>query len=883
MVAVRSITALLALPVAVFVFLAVPVAASAQARFRFDQTPGRLSKDVVPSLVRLALDLDPARETFDGRVEIDLRVAKPVDAIELHAHELTAGDAWLGTGRARRPLEIVPDTGAQLWRLVPRDGRRIAAGTHRIAIAYAGKVQRQGSGLFRATAMIDGRPEASLATQLEPIHARRVFPVFDEPAFRSRYALAVRAPAALEVLANMPRRHKRVDGGRATHEFQVTPPMPSYLFAVSVGRYEMLEGRAAGVPLRILTAAGKREQGRYALEATKLLLPYYTRYFGVPYALPRLDQLAVPSTRWGAMEDWGLISYAENGLLVDPATTSPAQQRQVFGLVAHEIAHQWFGNLVTAASWNEIWLNEAFATWMARKASDRFNPGWQVPLNYRSAIDETMSTDSSDATRAIRSGPVRETAVFDVFDDITYVKGGAVLTMIEQWLGEESFRRGLSAYMRERRLSNATAGDLWFHIGRAAGRDVAAMAASWTDQPGFPLVAVAQRCKGGATQVTLTQQRFRAGSASTPRGGGTHWQIPVQLARGGQRADVLLANAQSVAVLPGCSDEPVRANAGGLGFYRVAYAPDVQMALRDRFAALPAADRVALLADMLALSQAGALPLDEGLSWLERIAEVRDAGRVPLFKQAIAAFGLLDKSLAGTPQQSALRGTARALLAPELARLGWDPAPSDDPETLAIRAQLVRQLAHMDDAATLTEALERLSRDESGAQPLHASMREAVRVAAGTSADRARFQRMLAALPAAPSEQERRTLASALASGRDPARAGELLDRMLQGDLPPNVAMMMPGMVAERSPFGELAYRHLVDHWQAWAKLAGPIGQRWLLPEVAKHSNDPARARSVVEDQARLVGPDGTMLAARAAARIRQLVELKSRASGQAP
>ncbi|HEU5297261.1 MAG TPA: M1 family metallopeptidase, partial [Burkholderiaceae bacterium] len=342
--------------------------ASAQERFRFDATPGRLSKDAIPVHYKLAFDLDPERDTFDGRAEIELRVRRPSAAIELHAHELQAASAQLVSGQRRRGLTVTANAEAQTWRLAPSDGTPIAAGTHRLVIAYAGKVQRQGEGLYRAIAMIDGKPQPTLATQLEPIHARRVFPAFDEPAFRARFDVAVRAPAHYEVLANMPRTRREARGATVTHAFAPTPPMPSYLMAIAVGRYDMLEGRAAGVPLRIVTTPGKREQGRYALDVTAQLLPYYRDYFGAPYALPRLDQVAVPSTRWGAMEDWGLISYAEDALLIDPAHTSPAQQREVFSVVAHEVSHQWFGNLVTAASWNEIWLNEAFATWMATKA-----------------------------------------------------------------------------------------------------------------------------------------------------------------------------------------------------------------------------------------------------------------------------------------------------------------------------------------------------------------------------------------------------------------------------------------------------------------------------------------------------------------------------------
>jgi len=238
-----------------------PPEALAQQRFRFDATPGRLSKEVVPLTYRIAFDLDPARDTFDGRAEIVVRVRKAVDAIELHAHELAAVEARLATGRTRRALAVAPEPAAQTWRLVPADGAAIAAGTHRLMISYTGQVQRQGSGLFRAVAMVDGQRQPTLATQLEAIHARQVFPAFDEPAFRARFDVVVRAPTGYEVLANMPRIRREERGGAATHVFATTPPMPSYLVALAVGRYDVLEGRAAGVPLRTANSSRSRSTG----------------------------------------------------------------------------------------------------------------------------------------------------------------------------------------------------------------------------------------------------------------------------------------------------------------------------------------------------------------------------------------------------------------------------------------------------------------------------------------------------------------------------------------------------------------------------------------------------------------------------------------------
>ena len=854
--------------------MAATAAASAQARFQFDTTPGRLSKQVVPSHYTLALDLDPARDRFTGRVAIRLRVREPVAAIELHAHELEAGGARLLAGAAARRLSVTPQAAGQLWRLAPDDARPIAAGEYRLEIDYAGTVRRYGDGLFRAPHGPQGS-RLMLTTQLQAISARTVFPAFDEPAFRAAFDIRVRAPRGYDVVSNMPRAARQPEGSSVVHRFRTTPPMPTYLVSMAVGRFDALAGRAAGVPLRVLTAPGRRAHARYALQATQQLLPYYTDYFGVPFALPKLDQLAVPSTRWGAMEDWGLISYAEDLLLYHPQTSSPDTQRDVYFTVAHEVAHQWFGNLVTAASWDEIWLNEAFATWLQDKATDHFNPAWEVPLQRRVPVDEAMALDAGTATRAIRAGPVSETAVWDVFDPITYAKGGAVLGMLEQWIGPQAFRRGLAAYMREQRLSNATAGDLWHHMAQASGRDVLAVTASWTDQPGFPRLQVTTACVAGRMQVTLAQSRFSSIPAPpAPQ----RWHIPVRLQQGRYSATVLLSQPQARVPLGGCEDGPVVANAGGIGFYRVAYEPTQLAALTAHFAALAPADRVTLLSDTFAQLQAGAVPMSAYWKLLAALPAVHGRGRATLWILASRQLDLLDRAFAGTPAQPALRASARSLLAPQLAQIGWDPRPADDAQVLQLRAALIGQLAKFEDPAVVEEALRRFDREEAGRGALPASIRAAVIGAAGRHADRPRFERLLARLKGADGEEDRRLYALALASGRDAARAEQLLAACLDGTAAPgNVASAVPGLMAQESPFGELAYRWTVSHWPRWAALAGTTGRTRLLPRAAAGFSDEATAARLVEDQRRVLGPVGEVQAAREAQEIRLRAAVKAR------
>jgi len=852
-----------------------------QARFDFDTTPGRLSKAIRPTHTALTLTLDPSRDDFSGSVTTQVTVRNPVPEISLHAHQLTAIRAQLGNGRA---LRIEPDESSQIWRLVPDDALPIPAGNHDLQIDYSGIVNQTDNGLYRAPYLLDGKPASMLATQLEAIFARQLFPAFDEPAFRSVFEITVNAPQGLAVFSNMPV-VKQTDRGQLTrHQFAPTPPMPSYLVAVAVGHFDILNGQAGGVTLRILMAPGKRDLGAYALASTQKILPYYNAYFGIDYALPKLDQLAVPSTREGAMEDWGLISYSESALLFDPASSDLATRRGIFSTVAHEIAHQWFGNWVTAASWEEIWLNEAFATWMAEKATAHFNPDWQVPLHRRQPIDQAMIDDAGPATRAIRSGPVDENKVFDVFDAITYEKGGAVLSMLENWLGTEAFRRGLAGYMRERQLTNATAADLWFHIGQASGQDVQTVATSWTEQKGFPLVRIESQCQStgstrATTRVQLTQQRFSNDPNAPDQS--ERWQIPLVLQHDGQTHTRLMTEARSAFELPGCAALPPILNPDGQGFYRVAYEPRQHQALARQFSQLSPAQRIVFLSDTIALAQRGDKPISEFLELLPQLANAPEPGRAALI--GVARQGLLafDDALWGTPPQDLLRRAARAFLQPELAALGWAGPTDEDSEHQILRSALIADLARYEDPATLAKARQYFDDEQAGRQPIPVPIRAAIISATGRAADPMRFNQLLIRLQNAPSEEDRGLFAYALAAVPDPALAQQALELSLRGVLPNNIAARLPGLVAGHAHHANLAYQFTLAHYPALAKIAGDMfgASSWLLPQAAAGFSSPQQARQLILDQARLVGEKGATYAALTAARIELKAAIRARST----
>lgn len=835
------------------VTLLLPTLLAAQPRFDFRQTPGRLSKDVVPRHYALHLDLDPTRDTFDGEATIRLRLDRPQTAIVLHARALEPLSVRVRGGTEWR---VEPDEATQTWRLVPP--RPLPAGELNLSLRWRGKVNRSDQGLFRA----GGDAEPMLVTQLEAVNARSVFPSFDEPAFRARFTLEVHTPAPWQVLSNMP---ALAPARAGVHRFATTPPMPSYLLALAVGRFEMLSGRAGALPLRIVTPPGRAAQGAFALQAAQRLMPFFAEAFGQPYPLPKLDALAVPGVLRGAMENWGLVTFNETALLVDDASTGPAERQAVYGVMAHELAHQWFGNLVTAASWNEIWLNEAFATWLAARASEHFNPDWDLALQRRARVEWTLERDSGRATRPIRGGVVDERSVFDVFDNITYGKGGAVLTMLEQWMGPETFRRGLRGYMAERRFSNATAGDLWHHLSRAAGRDVATVARSWTDQTGFPLVTAAMRCEGGRTQLNLSQQRFVAGPAAADA---RLWHVPVRVARGDERFTLMLDRADGRFELPGCDERPLVLNADGEGFYRVRYEAGLQSRVTAAFASLPAGARLALMSDSFALAQTGLAPLEDWLGLAEQARRVDDRSRPQLFRQIIDRLDWLENAAGPGPLREALRRRGRAWLGAELQRLGLDERPGEPAADGRLRGALIGYLARAGDAEVRLHATRALDRELRGEGAIPGANRAELIVAAGRGADAERFAALRERLLAARNERDRDAFAQALAAGEDAGRAAQVLALALDPRLPPDLSTSLPALVANLSPFADLAYEWSVAHWQELAALSGADAfgaKAWLLPATTGRMWRREDATRLLADQERLMGAAGSMTARRMA------------------
>jgi aminopeptidase N len=788
-----------------FVIAFTATLAHAQAPFAFDDTPGHLPKDVVPIEYRLHLVPDIAGRTFRGSQQVAIEVLRPTSQIVLNALMLEIDAASLeGRGLARTVLgapQIDPASQTLTFRL----RRALAPGRYTLAIAWRGTINAAPEGLYVDPYRAAGRNRLVLATDLEPTHARRVLPCWDEPAFRARYRLSVDLPMGYTAYSNMPvtRRQTRAAGLQRV-AFAPTPRMPSYLLALVAG--VGMEREAAvvdGTRIGVVTTAGKRFAARYALDVTKQLLPYYNDYFGIRYPLPKLDHIAVPGGFGGGMENWGAIVYNETALLVDPKGSPESTRQDVFRVVSHELAHQWFGNLVTMAWWDDLWLNEGFAEWMGNKAADRLNPQWHVWLHAAGGREWAMDLDARQSTHPIQQAVVHDTEATDAFDRITYQKGSGFLRMLETYLGEADFRDGLRRYMVRHRYSNTTTTDLWTALAETSGKPVAKIASDWTTQPGFPVVDVDARCEAGRRHITLRQEQFRSGDDDPP--GQRLWSVPVQLGRvGADQGDfALLQTRTSTLVQQGC-DGTLLIDPDNVGYYRVRYAAPLFEAITAQWSALPDGARFKLLADSSALVQAGRMPLAQYVGLLRGLGT---EPRLAVWHQVLRDLVLFDRLGSGEPARQALHRFAVRLIAPRFAQLGWDEKPGESAEDRQLRGELARALAWYGDAAAIAEGRARFWRFVADPSSLPPSLVDGVVDIAGRHADQATYDALKRLAEQALTSEQKFRFYRAAASALHPALAAQSLQLSTASEVPQIIRNEIAADVA-RSGHLDAAWDH---------------------------------------------------------------------------
>jgi len=802
--------------------------------------PYRLPSHIRPRRYDIHLHARVGQPTFRGSVRIGLDISRGGERIELHARDLEVRSATLRAGAKAMPALASYDADAEVIALALDETP--PAGEATLEIEYEGKISRSMEGLYLSK---DGAEEC-LATQCEETDARAIFPCFDEPAFKARFQLSVTTSPDVLVLGNGPLEDVEERDGQKTWRFAPTKTMSTYLFATAIGRFASTPEKVVrGVPMRVYAMEGKETLGEYGNDLAARLLPWFEDYFGAPYHFDKYDQIAVPSFSAGAMENSGLVIFRQSLLLRDPKTTSWQQEKLIARVIAHEFAHQWFGNLVTMAWWDDIWLNESFAEWMAHKSADAVAPEYRLWDDFYENKREALRTDALESTHAIYTPVETPEQATELFDAVTYSKGSVLMRMIESFLGEDAFRAGLRTYMKEFAESNAKGDDLWRHLEEASRQPVESLSRSWILQPGYPLVSVA--LEGNA--LRLRQQRFFS-KPDAPTNEQT-WAVPLVVRyaddAGVHEARHLLDAAEGTLALPlrGSLRWAV-ANADGVGFYRQELAPELRRKLVAHMGELTAPEQRDVLDDAWALARNGRQPIR---AFLELVGPVvRHAKDHHVLQDAVHALDEVDDVLAEAGDADAhaqFRAWVRALFLPEAQRLGFEPRVGesrDDTERRATVLSALGRLARDQDALrTAVDIAAREARDPRGVDPTLAG--PAVQLAARVG-DAKRHDAHLAVYEArrasgAPPQLAQRYLYS-LALFEDPTLLARTLRMMGEGRFPLEALGPMLRLMLDERHARVAAWGYLKEHW---SDVRGRLGDMWTGFLVEHTGNLPASHR----------------------------------------
>ncbi len=726
-----------------------------------------------PSHYTISITPDARNLTFAGTSSVELEVTEATPVLTLHALDLKISSATLTpAGGAAMPVTIAMDPASQTAKFTA--AQPLAPGKYRLDTVYTGVINTQANGLFaldypdKAT----GKEVRGLFTQFEAPDARRFAPMFDEPIYKATFDLSAVVPSTQMAVSNMPpAKEEDLGKGLKRVTFGTSPKMSSYLLFFGLGDWERMSKEAApGVQAGIVAPKGSGEQARFALNELAPLIPFYAEYFGQPYPLPKIDNVAAPgqSQFFSAMENWGAILTFERILLDDPAITSAAARQNIVTTQAHEVAHQWFGNLVTMAWWEDLWLNEGFASWMETKATAHFHPDWFPLLNRVDGREQAMNLDGFKTTHPI----VQEIKTVDetnqAFDAITYQKGEAVISMLEAYAGEGVWRDGLRAYMRDHKFANTRSKDLWQAVEKAGAPGLTSIATDFTTKPGIPLVKVTGlTCKKGVSTVSLMQSEFSIDRKDEVAAKPTMWKVPLLISAGGEPVRTILEGGKGTIKIQGCG--PVVINSGQLGYYRSLYTPAMLAKLTATMPTLQPVDQMGLIDDSLALSTSGYQPFAPAFDLLAAFpGNGNPVVASSAFGQYVGAWRTLEKD---TAAQGKLLTRVSATYKPRLMSLGFEPRTGESLPDADLRSTLIAGFGTMRDPDVVAEARRRFTALSANPKAMDGPLKTTWLNIVARNATQADWDAIARMAAASNSAVERQYLYTLLGRPSDPALA----------------------------------------------------------------------------------------------------------------
>ena len=794
----------------------------------------KLPTNVRPTNYTLTLEPDLDSFTFRGSETIDIEVSEPTTSIVLNSAEIEIQSAsvTLPDGSTQDTTASFDEENETVTLALDSE---VPAGSAQLDIEFTGELNDKLRGFYRSSYTdTDGNQRWLATTQFESTDARRAFPCWDEPAIKATFDVTLTVPEVLEALSNTePVSTTLIGEGRKSVRYAPTPVMSTYLLAFIVGDIACVQDRTTdGVLMRVWATKGNEDKGQFALETSVALLDYFHDYFGIPYPLSKLDHIALPDFAAGAMENWGAITYREVALLVDPENSSAGTREVVAAIISHEMAHQWFGNLVTMEWWDDLWLNESFASWMGDKAVDYLHPEWEMWTQF-------LTNDTSDALNldGLRnSHPIEQEVnnpaeIGQLFDAISYSKGGSVLRMLEHYLGADAFKDGLQIYIDRHQYGNARTTDLWNALGEASGQPVSEIMESWTSQTGYPVLDLSVSRPGEKIDAALSQSRFLYDAAlGNYDADTTLWKVPItaRTASNAEPVRVLMEGPDSSLSLEpashGSSDEWIKINPGQSGFYRVKYSDEeldrLKAPVRNR--TLPALDRLGLQSDAYALAKSGHISPVAFLNFAEAYSNERDASVVG---DLSASLNALDNLLSDEEFYSAFRAYGRGIFKPIGDRIGWDARPTEGHRESLLRSTALGQLGRFENEETLSEASRRFSAYVDDPANLPADLRSVTFSMAAKRGDQALYDTMWELEKAATLHEEKMRFLGALCSFQDQTLLQTTLERSLEDDhVRSQDTIRAVVFVASNRHGRDLAWRFLKDNWDEFDRRYGEGG-----------------------------------------------------------
>ena len=776
--------------------------------------------------------------TFDGEVDVTVSMEPGTAEIMLNCSEIeihSATVSWTDTNgeQEQAATGIAYDADAETATIsipgTPADG---LVGNQHLRMTFTGELNDKLRGFYRSQYVNPEGETAYLATtQFEATDARRALPCWDEPAAKATFQVTLNVPEEMEAVSNTPIIEETRDGnGLKTLLFDTTPVMSTYLLAFVIGDLTHIEKEAAdGTRIGVWMTRGKEEQGEFALDTSVKMLSFFNDYFGIPYPLPKLDHLAIPDFAAGAMENWGCITYRETALLVDPQNSSAGTRQRVAEVVAHEMAHMWFGDLVTMEWWDDLWLNESFATWVGTKAVDWLFPEWSMWTQFVNMdTNRAFNLDGLKNSHPIEQEVANPAEVSQLFDAISYSKGGSVLRMLEHFLTPSVFRIGLNTYLTRHSYQNARTTDLWTALEESSGQPVNSIMSSWTGQTGYPVLDVAATNTANGLSLEVRQERFVFDSVLGQDTGDDEeqvWPVPLTVAAGGAQVTAHLVSGATGTVDVAAPTQPdwFKVNPDQTGFYRVNYTDTDRERLASLVAdrTLPATDRLGIQNDAFALSRAGLLPVTRFLALAESYQDETDAS---VWSDLATNLREIESLIADEPYLGAYHAFGRRLFGPAAQRSGWEARPGEGHLDSLTRSTVLSQAGVYGDPDIIAQAQELFAAYQNDPSNVRPDLRGVVFSLVAQAGDREIYDRMWELERAAELHEEKIRFLISMARFQQEELLHETLERALTDDVRLQDTIFVVSAVAANNRGRSLAWEFLKEQWDEFDRRYGGGG-----------------------------------------------------------